>query len=142
MNQQEENRLPHHSGFEIPEGYFEELQKDIEWRVNEKVTKERRLVPTWTIIAIAASVLLFTGIWWLQNKLSSTELTEHQLTAEMILESGELDEYDLQQNDDLMMALHSSELPIENEISDRAIEDYLLQQDVSEYEIYNYLKNN
>ena len=130
------------SGFSVPDGYFEQLPDKIQQKIRDQRPKERNWVPTYGIIGIAAALLISFGIWWMSDFQNNTSTAYEPLTANAIMESGELDPYGLYEDEIAMASVAKNEPVFSDELSEEAITNYLLEADLDEYDIYNYLKNN
>lgn len=83
-----ETKIPYNQ--KVPEGYFAELEESI---LSKTVLKKRSIVfrPWFKYASIAASVALFFGLYLVSKTTSHSEITFTNLTAEVILETEELE---------------------------------------------------
>ncbi len=127
--------------FQVPDGYFEQLSKNIEQKIAEESTPPIRSVnkQLWSVISIAATLFIGFGIWWLTP--ASTTTSSASIATSEIIESGELDDLLLQQEDAILALVEEQPLLHNEDLSFEEISDYLIQEGVSESDIYNYLES-
>lgn len=128
--------------FQVPDGYFEQLSQQIDRKIAEKSTPKVRSInqPLWSVISVAATLLVALGIWWLTPASTGSNSSTSLATSE-IIDSGELDDLFLQQEEAILALVEEQPLLHNEDLSYEEISEYLLQEDVSESDIYNYLES-
>ncbi len=73
------------SGFQVPEGYFENLENRIVDKVSKTNNKQAKTIQLSLInfIAIAASIVVVMGLFWFDpNKQSTTDLNAEEIITQ------------------------------------------------------------
>lgn len=131
------------SNYQLPEGYFEGLDDQIMQKIQDPSTQKQRTIrPMWPAIALAAALFISFGIWWINSKHFNNVQSVPTLSAEDIIYSGELEDYAFSQDQLVLAAVEDLPFVLGEEVSKDDIAQYLISEEITEYEIYNYLDNN